>query len=163
MDAESDDRRRNVRSHADPTALWTAAVAAIISLALGEGRFGWFGTGVGLTLLFLLVAYYRPLDSTPESFVRSIAASLCFGGITGLLLAMILSWPLQEWFTPETPSECQNTRLFPTQRDINTCASWSAGVKVGWVWLAAGLLIALIHWMLIRWRLVKRQPEQPDG
>ncbi|MFJ6384963.1 hypothetical protein ACIQI7_33765 [Kitasatospora sp. NPDC092039] len=142
----------------DPAALWSAAVAAVIALAVGEGRWGWLSSGIGIVLSLLVAAYYRPGKQTENRWDRPTRAA-AFGGIAGLLGAMIASGPIQAIFF-NCPHECSNANLYPTKKEIDNCAGNAAGVAVGWTWLGATLLLGWLHWRLTATRTLGSTTEE---
>ncbi len=120
-------------------------MAAAITLATGEGRYDFIDLGIGVTLLCLLAAYYRPLAHRARG-LDAVAKSLSFGAIAGLLLALVAS-PLIQHFVG-TPSDCG-------ELDEADCAGARADPRVLYTWLIAGLVVALVHalfWTGLPWR-----------
>lgn len=125
-------RGSEVPSRVDEAALGSTAVGAVVALALGQGPYGWLSTGIGFTLAFLLSAYYRPLLTPPRNRLDSYTRALAFGAVAGLLVAMILAWPIQFGF-------CQSGQCYRTG-EPNPADPW-----IGGVWGVVGLALAAAH------------------
>ncbi len=76
----------------DAAALYGAMLAAVIALTLGEGAWTWFSTALGVALLLLLVAFYRPTHRGQPVDHRRMLATAAAGALAATLLA---AWPLQ--------------------------------------------------------------------
>ncbi|MFD5797279.1 hypothetical protein ACFWIO_27875 [Streptomyces diastatochromogenes] len=130
----SSDSNQN-RSGVDEAALGSAAVAAVVTLALGEGPYGWLSSGVGATLALLLAAYYRPRNTLPRDNPDTYFRACAFGAIAGLLVAMILAWPVQWGLGREG---------LPYRKESNPAEPW-----VAWIWLVSSVALAVGHRMMV--------------
>jgi hypothetical protein len=84
-------------SGVDHAALILAATAGAVTVALGDGAYGWFSTFVGMTLTLLVLAFHRPTPPTPVR--RSWLIRLAFGFTLTLCLFIAVAWGLQYWTT----------------------------------------------------------------
>jgi hypothetical protein len=129
----------------DPAALGSAAMAAVISTAVSPGRWGWLSLGVGLALALLLAGYYRPLNWPPTGRLDALFRAAAFGAIAGLLVAMILSWPIQT-----AVDRSGATDYCTAEEDPEDCAG---GEAEGWVvltWLVAAVGLTVAHDRIVR-------------
>jgi hypothetical protein len=136
----------------DPAALGSALLAGAVTLALGEGRYDLFDSGIGLSLVSMLAGYYRPARLSSWSWRGGfawVAQATTFSTIVGLLVAMMLSWPIQN--KVGTPSQCEddwkgNSYGMPrpyVEDAIDACAGNAADHYVLLAWLVIGLLSLL--------------------
>lgn len=77
-----------------------------MTLALGNGDYGWFSTFVGITLTLLVLAFHRPASATTSPLSESKPSHedqkrrrwlirLAFGFTLTLCLYVTLAWALQ--------------------------------------------------------------------
>lgn len=123
------------RSGVDEAALGSAAVAAVVTLALGEGPYGWLNTGVGITLTLLLAAYYRPRNTPPRTKGDAYFRAFAFGAVAGLLVAMILAWAVQGGLSLQG--------LHYRKKD-NPANPWVASI-----WLVSAVALAVLHRVMV--------------
>jgi hypothetical protein len=126
----------------DPAALGSAAMAAVFTLVVSPGVYGWLSTGAGIALSLLLAGYYRPLYWPPTGSIDALARAAAFGGIAGLLVGMVLSWPIQA-VVGTSGCDSSNTTVCRAEAD-------AAGWWVAIVWLAAGIILTIAHLRLIQ-------------
>jgi hypothetical protein len=110
----------------DQAALGSATVAGAVTLALAKGPYGYLSTGIGLTLLFLLLGYYRtsPHSGSLTKFSPEwwtwLGQALAFGAVVGLLSSMAIAWIWQTTFGDDA--------------EWWFAGSWAALALVGGLW-----------------------------
>ncbi|HZG07277.1 MAG TPA: hypothetical protein VE546_27555 [Streptomyces sp.] len=141
------------RGGIDHAALWSAALASVITLSLGDGRYDWLSFALGSSLALQIAAFYRPTPPGPDDRWDRCTAAGGFGAVGGLVAAMILAWPVQT--VVGTPSKCH--RLFRQgEVALDDCAGAAAYSWLGVVWLTAAVTLSSWHWLK-----VVRQPTPP--
>ncbi len=128
----------DVSGKVDEAALAAAAVGAVLTTVLSGSEnepYGWLSTGVGFSLAALVSAYYRPRRCAYRTWPRrpfrsrwyqltggwdGISRATAFGSVTGLLITMIVMWPVQHLRDTEAKS-------------------------MPWVWLGSGALLTVLH------------------
>lgn len=126
-------------SATDQAALWSAALAAVITLSLGGGRYDWLSFAVGTALALQIAAFYRPAPPEPGSRWDRCTAAGGFGAVSGLVTAVILAWPVQT--VVGTPHSCRQGQV-----DLDDCAGAAAYPWLGVVWVAAAVVLSAWHW-----------------
>lgn len=130
--SRADAKRSERPSRVDEAALGSATVAAVVALAFGPGAYGWLNSGVGAALALLLSAYYRPALNPPGISRDANTRALAFGAVAGLLVAMILAWPIQ-W------GLCRAGHCY-RETEPNPADLW-----IACIWVVAGLVLAAVH------------------
>ncbi|MFF6778574.1 hypothetical protein ACFY8W_34200 [Streptomyces sp. NPDC012637] len=142
------------RGVVDQAALWSASLAAVITLSLGEGRYDWLSFALGVTLALQIATFYRPARHEPGSRGARGVAAAGFGAVGGLVGTMVLAWPVQ--IAVGTPSLCHRMDA-AGEADLADCAGDAAYPWLGVVWLTSALVLGCWHWFGV----VERQPS-PD-
>ncbi|UXY28981.1 hypothetical protein [Streptomyces sp. HUAS TT20] len=96
------------------------ALAAVLTFALAQGSWQWFATYIGVTLLVVVLASYRPPTPTPGlrfSYVQDLTA---YSLVVGLCVAVALAPMMQRWAwlfpMPGTRSQCDQLGIFESLR-----------------------------------------------
>ncbi|MCX4767847.1 hypothetical protein OG562_44250 [Streptomyces sp. NBC_01275] len=126
----------------DQAALWSAALAAVITLSLGDGRYDWLSFALGVALALQIAAFYRPAPPEPYSRWDRCTTAGGFGAVSGLVAAMILAWPVQ--IVVGTPRGCRRSEV-----DLDDCAGAAAYPWLGVVWLTAAVAMTCWHWTTV--------------
>ncbi|MCF1600141.1 hypothetical protein [Streptomyces muensis] len=79
------------RGAIDQAALWSAALAAVITLSLGDGRYDWLSFALGTALALQIAAFYRPAPHEPDRRWDRCTGAGSFGAVSGLVAAMVLA------------------------------------------------------------------------
>ncbi|MET9513747.1 hypothetical protein [Streptomyces sp. NPDC002994] len=108
-------------------AWWSAALAAVIALSLGDGRYDWLSFALGMALALQIASFYRPTPPEPYNRLDRSTAAGGFGAVSGLVAAMILAWPVQ--IVIGTPPRCRHG-----EADLDDCAGAAAYPWLGVVW-----------------------------
>lgn len=82
------------RRNADQAALLGTGLAAVIAVSFGPGAWGWWSTGVGVTLLLVIFAYYRIPDRTVRASSRA-RELLALAAIAGFCSTLVFAYPVQ--------------------------------------------------------------------
>ncbi|MFD0319190.1 hypothetical protein [Streptomyces flavalbus] len=130
------------RGATDQAALWSAAVAAVITLSLGEGRYDWLSLAVGAALALQIAAFYRPAPYAPGDVLNRATAAGGFGAVGGLVASMVLAWPVQ--MAVGTPPWCRAGGV-----DSDNCAGAEAYWWLGVVWLVSAVALSCWHWSTV--------------
>ncbi|HEY5836447.1 hypothetical protein [Streptomyces sp.] len=147
------------RAAVDHTALWSAALAAVLTLSLGDGRYDWLSFALGTALGLEMAAFYRPAFPEPDARWDRTTAAGVFGAVGGLVTTMVLAWPVQALVG--TPASCR--RLFERDgADLDDCAGTVAYHRLGVVWAAAAVVLAYAHWAYVV-RPPSAAPHPADG
>ncbi|MEU3603463.1 hypothetical protein ABZ714_32855 [Streptomyces sp. NPDC006798] len=134
----------------DQAALWSAALAAVISLSMGEGRYDWLSFALGAALALQIAAFYRPAPHAPDKWWDRCSAAGSFGAVSGLVAAILLAWPVQAAIG--TPRRCRAAGV-----DTDDCAGAVAYPWLGVVWLTAAVALSGWHWSKMVLRPAPRQ------
>jgi uncharacterized membrane protein len=94
------------KDRTDQAALVGVALAGALATTLSPGLYGWFSTVVGVTLLLVLLAYYRP--TSPYSVRKSAA----LGAVSGICVILALGWLIQLPFTHGVCGQISNENRF---------------------------------------------------
>jgi SAM-dependent methyltransferase len=81
-------------ARADQAALLGASLAVVLTQFFGAGAWGWWSTGVGLTLLLIVLAYFR-ISSGPKLGWRRVGRLLGFAAVIGLCSTVALAYAVQ--------------------------------------------------------------------
>lgn len=151
----------------DQAALFGAAFAAIITISIGEGPWQSSASVFGVVLLFVILAYYRPLHVTGgfDAAMKSCA----FAAVTALVTFMLMAWPIQELFIrPSNPWHGPYSDKFAdycSGLDLNTTAGYedclgrvTSGLTVP-VWLGLFAILTVGWWV---WAGHAKAPGKPD-
>ncbi|MFI6286740.1 hypothetical protein ACIBCM_18655 [Streptomyces sp. NPDC051018] len=139
------------RGAIDQSALWSAALAAVITLSLGDGRYDWLSFALGTALALQIAAFYRPARHEPDRRWDRCAAAGSFGAVSGLVASMILAWPVQTAIG--IPRQCRVGGVDP-----DDCAGAAAYSWLGVVWLTTAVVLSCWHWS----KVVLRPAPQPS-
>ncbi|MET9953575.1 hypothetical protein ABZ135_18760 [Streptomyces sp. NPDC006339] len=145
---------QGTRGVVDQAALWSASLAAVITLSLGEGRYDWLSFALGVTLALQIAVFYRPTRHAPDDRAQRAVAAAGFGAVGGLVATMVLAWPVQT--AVGTPRLCHRLHA-AGEMDLADCAGEAAYPWLGVVWLASALTLACWHGV----RMVDR-PASPE-
>jgi hypothetical protein len=95
-------------------------LAAVLTIALAQGSWQWFATFIGVTLLAVILAFYRRPAWTPgirSAYMRSLVA---YALVVGLCVAIALAPMLQRWTwlfpMPGSRSGCQELGRYEAMR-----------------------------------------------
>jgi hypothetical protein len=91
-----------------------ATVAAAVTLESTPGPFGRTSTGVGVTLLLVVLAYHHPRAASAEGRLSGPGRDAAFGAVVGLLAAMAISW-LWSATVASDPTDCQTLGMAAQQ------------------------------------------------
>jgi hypothetical protein len=80
----------------DQAAVLGAGLAAVIAVSLGPGSWGWWSTGVGVTLLALIVGFYSVPPRT-EPPLRRARQLLALAAVAGFCATIALAYAWQTW------------------------------------------------------------------
>jgi hypothetical protein len=72
------------------------ALAATITLVVSDRPYGLFTTVVGVSLLGVLVGYYRPSWKTVRDFPHALRRALALGAVGGLCIGVTTAFPVQQ-------------------------------------------------------------------
>ncbi|GAA3290379.1 hypothetical protein GCM10020295_04690 [Streptomyces cinereospinus] len=131
--------------------MWSAALAAVVTLSLGDGRYDWLSLALGTALALQIAAFYRPAPHEPGRRWDRCTSAGSFGAVSGLVTAMVLAWPVQ--IAVGTPQHCRADGVDP-----DDCAGLAAYQWLGMVWLTATIALSCWHWSTV----VHRPAGQPS-
>jgi hypothetical protein len=71
-----------------------AGLAATVTLVLGEGAYSLFSTIVGVSLILVLIGYYRPVWEPQKRWRHTLRRAVALGAVTGLCASVTMAYPL---------------------------------------------------------------------
>jgi hypothetical protein len=93
-------------SRADQAALLGASLAVVLTQFFGAGSWGWWSTGIGLTLLLVVLGYFRISTDPRLGRLRWFVRLLGFAAVIGLCSTVALAYGVQTlqsgWTAPGT-------------------------------------------------------------
>ncbi|GIH02919.1 hypothetical protein Rhe02_09860 [Rhizocola hellebori] len=103
-----------------------AAIAGVIAISASDGPYEPFETVIGIVLAVLVAAGFRPryAKSPREQFFNSVPPAM----VGGLLAALIVAFPFQQWIYPRKPN--------PDPAELIVLSWWLAAV---WLVVTAAL------------------------
>ncbi|MDT0307360.1 hypothetical protein RM780_10340 [Streptomyces sp. DSM 44917] len=134
------------RVRADQTALWSSAVATVITLSIGDGRFDWLCLALGTAQALQMAAFYRPVPREAGDRWGRWAAAGAFGAVGGLIAVMTLGWPVQT--VVGTPSNCAALSEISAIA-VHNCSGFAAYRWLGLVWATSAAGLAFWHWRAV--------------
>jgi hypothetical protein len=151
----ADRRLSTENANVDQAALALATVAAAVTLASTPGPYGWASTAVGVTLLFLVLAYHHPRAVSRQGRLSGPGRDAAYGAVVGLLSAMAISW-LWSATVANAPRQCQDLakalaetkdllRHAALERAHDECLGSAVAPWFGWSWLVLAVLAGLLH------------------
>lgn len=129
------------RETIDQAALMGAGLAATVTLVLGEGAYSLFSTIVGVSLIVVLIGYYRPVWEPQKRWRHTLRRAVAHGAVTGLCASVTMAYPLQQWLE-ETPGACS---LVPPPERAECLAE---AITTDWIavtWLVSGQAVTLVY------------------
>jgi hypothetical protein len=112
-------------SRADQAALLGASLAVVLTQFFGAGSWGWWSTGIGLTLLLVVLGYFRISTDPRLGRLRWFVRLLGFAAVIGLCSTVALAYGVQTlqsgWTAPGTSGRsvrafCENLGWGPPPR-----------------------------------------------
>jgi hypothetical protein len=82
-------------ARADQAALLGASLAVVLTQFFGPGSWGWWSTGIGLTLLLIVLGYVRISRDPQLGWRRRIGRLLGFAAVIGLCSTVAFAYALQ--------------------------------------------------------------------
>ncbi|MFE6102136.1 hypothetical protein ACFVQ4_19490 [Streptomyces laurentii] len=95
------------------------ALAAVLSASLAQGSWQWFATYIGLTLLAIVLAFFRLPPWTPGLRSGYVVNLVAFSLVVGLCVALVLAPMMQRW-----------AWLFPMPGTRDQCAAVGAYARL---------------------------------
>jgi hypothetical protein len=123
----------------DSAALMLAAVAGVVVLFQGPGEWDHLSLMAGGIFLLVLTAFHRPVGDTVTP--RHWLLRFSFGVVIGLAVALMTTWPMQEWVV----------RPHVTLAKHETVADRTTVVVAWAVLLPISLLVAICEPALAKW------------
>jgi hypothetical protein len=158
-------------AHVDPGALALAVVVAASAFIVGSGTWNLLATLVGLFLLIVLLAYWRP--APPVSTIRGFAVKLGFGAGAALAICLALAPAIEWWIIApshfHTIDSCPGGLPVlspewhcegPSYLDGNDVDAMNATKVIGWLWFPLVITITAFESQIMR-QLDKRRREPP--
>jgi hypothetical protein len=82
-------------ARADQAALLGASLAVVLTQFFGAGSWGWWSTSIGLTLLLVVLGYFRISRDPGLDWPRRVLRLLGFAAVIGLCSTVALAYGLQ--------------------------------------------------------------------
>lgn len=73
------------------------ALAAVLTFSLAQGSWQWFATYIGVTLLVVVLSYYRPPTFMPGLRFAYVQDLTAYSLVVGLCVAVALAPMMQRW------------------------------------------------------------------
>jgi hypothetical protein len=156
-------RRSVAGSEVEPTgtqvgyeevALISAGLAAFIALAVGPGAWTLLTAILGITLIIVIVGYYRP-RLQPDWHQTLFRRLLPVAAVSGLAICLIVSYPLQQNAMLDTPNCAHISNLV----DKATCIASETSQWFWEFWIGTVLLICVAGMFRWWWIFNKRESE----
>lgn len=155
-------------SRTDQAALFGAALTAILSIVVAPGAWAPFNVVIGVILVGILAAYYRPGTRAGSGFFDLASKAFAFAAVAALCGSILVAYPYQEIIvknTQEARDYCARnffTSPGATERAVDDLQSDCIGsVATDKLWLPYVVLFVLALAVWIRWVAPRALPRPP--
>ncbi|MEU6081508.1 hypothetical protein [Streptomyces sp. NPDC047108] len=168
------------------------ALAAVLTAALAQGSWQWFATYVGVTLLALILTFYRLPACRPGAVLGYLRNLTAYSMVVGLCVAIALAPALQRWAwlfpmpgtrdaCPEMgdyavlqaeadlaglagrdPAAVTHAQRIQSHAALSDCLAATTTQWLPVYGAGAAVLVGVTAWFLQRTR-ARRRPAAPDG